>query len=87
MPRQRDQLCERIAKLLRNHFPDETIDVSLSGIRDNIHVLVVSRQFDELSESQKQEQLWDELQKGGLSEDELNRISLILPLSVQELKR
>ena len=87
MARQSDDLCRRIESILRDRYPGDTIDASLSGIRDNIHVLVVSKTFDDLSETQKQERLWDVLRAGGLSEADLNRISLILPLSVQELQR
>jgi hypothetical protein len=87
MARPRDELCDRIESILRSRFPGDTIDASLSGIRNNVHVLVVSKSFDDLTESQKQERLWDILEDGGLSKDELGRISLILPLSVQELQR
>jgi acid stress-induced BolA-like protein IbaG/YrbA len=87
MIRKRDELCEKIEGILRKEFPNEIVDVTLSGIRDNIHVIVVSAKLDDLSEREKQEQLWSFLETGGLTEDELNRISLILPLSVAELRR
>ena len=78
----------RIVQILRAHLPaDSIIDVSPSGVRDNLHVLVVSRSLDELTESAKQELLWDHLERGGLTRAELGRISMILPLSVAELRR
>lgn len=87
MARKRDALCQRIDGILRQEFPSDTVDVSLSGIRDNVHVLVVSQKLNDFSETQKQEHIWDILERGGLGQDELGRISLILPLSVQELQR
>ena len=83
-----DGLLERIAQVLRKHLSQETIvDVSPSGIRNNLHVLVISRDLDDKTEQQKQEYLWSILEDGGLKKPELQRISLILPLSVDELKR
>ena len=81
-------LLQRIEEILRQKLLGDTIvDVSPSGIRDKIHVLVVSRQLDGLSERQKQEFVWSALEGAGLDQAELGRISLVLPLSVDELKR
>lgn len=83
-----DTLLGRIREILRVKLKGDTIiDVSESGIRDNIHVLVISRALDAYNETQKQELLWDYLEKSGLKKAELARISLILPLSVAELRR
>ncbi|MCK4341444.1 MAG: hypothetical protein KAY37_06965 [Phycisphaerae bacterium] len=83
-----DSLAQRIEQILRPNFPSDTIiDVSRSGVRDNLHVLVVSRALDNMSEQQKQEHLWSLLEKAGLNQEELSRVSLILPLSVEELRR
>jgi hypothetical protein len=79
-------LLEKIETILRAHFPKDTVDVSLSGIRDNIHVMVVSRAFDPLTERQKQEYLWDLIDKSDLTKKQKLRISLILPVSTAELK-
>ncbi len=81
-----DPLLDRIRGILRPHFPHDTIDVSLSGVRDNVHVVVVSRVFDDMGERQKQEYLWDLLDGSDLSDEEKNRISLILAYSPDELK-
>lgn len=81
-----DPLLVRIREILKPDFPHDTIDVSLSGVRDNVHVIVVSRVFDNLGERQKQEHLWGLLDKSNLSDDEKERISLILAYSPDDLK-
>ena len=81
-----DPLIDRIREILKPHFPEDTVDVSLSGVRDNVHVVVVSRAFDNMGEKQKQEYLWDLLDKSDLSDEEKNRISLILAYSPDDLK-
>lgn len=87
MARLKDPLPGRIRAILRAAFPEDTIDVSPSGIRENIHVIVVSRALDGKTERKKQEYVWDLLESGGLTKSELARISLILPISIEELKR
>ncbi|HUU83427.1 MAG TPA: hypothetical protein VM243_07985 [Phycisphaerae bacterium] len=82
-----DPVLDEIEGILRQHFPRDTVDVSLSGIRDNIHVIVVSRTLDDMTERQKQEHLWGLLRDSGLGDEVLNRISMILPLSLEELNR
>lgn len=87
-----DPLQATIANVLRPHFPPDTvIDVSPSGIRDNLHVLVVSRALDNMTEQQKQEHLWalleDAVSQGVLSDADLHRVSLVMPVSVDELRR
>ncbi|MCH7814306.1 MAG: hypothetical protein IID40_09830 [Planctomycetes bacterium] len=83
----RDPVLAKIEAILRRAFPTDTVDVSLSGVRDNIHVIVVSRSLDKMTEREKQEHLWKLLEDGGLDEEVLNRISMILPLSLDELRR
>ncbi len=87
-----DPLPARIEKVLREHLQTDTIiDVSPSGVRDNLHVLVVSRALDNLTEKQKQEHLWglleDAVRDRVLRKADLNRISLVLPVSIEELRR
>ncbi len=86
MPVVQDPLVERIRQILRATFPDDTVDVSLSGVRDNIHVVVVSRAFDQMRESQKQEHLWGLIDQSSLTPEEKARISLILAYSPDDLK-
>ena len=84
-------LPERITGALRKGLREDTIvDVSPSGVRDNIHVLVVSRDLDGKTEQQKQEILWKLLDAAvkakSLKKAELRRVSLVLPFSVDELR-
>ena len=87
-----DPVPSRIVEILKKHFAADTIvDVSPSGVRDNLHVLVVSGDLDKMTEIQKQEHLWglleDAVKQSSLDSADLNRISLVLPVSVEELKR
>jgi hypothetical protein len=82
-----DTITEKIHAIIKSHFaPDDFVDVSLSGISDNIHVIVMSRALDDMKEKQKQEYLWDMIDASDLSQEEKLRISMILPLSPDELK-
>jgi acid stress-induced BolA-like protein IbaG/YrbA len=78
-------LKQQIHDILRERFPGETVDVS-DGYGDNIHVVVVSRQFDGLREREKQDLLWTAIDRSGLSDHEKTLISLILPYSPGDLK-
>lgn len=79
-------LKDRIEAVLRNQYSENAyIDVS-DGYLDKVHVIVVSNELDPYSESEKQEILWDLLDKGGLTEEEKSKISLVLPLSRTNLK-
>jgi hypothetical protein len=92
MAKRQDKTAQRIAGVLRAALPEDTIvDVSPSGVRDNLHVLVVSRALDPMTEPQKQKYLWGMLEiavkRGALEKTELDRVNLILPFSVGELRR
>lgn len=92
MAQSRDPVAETIVACLRPQFPADTIiDVTPSGVRNNLHVLVVSHTLDHLTEQQKQERIWallDEAVKAGkITAADLSRISLVLPFSVEELRR
>jgi hypothetical protein len=69
----------------RDEFPEDTVDIS-DGYKDNIHVLVVSRQFDGMQEQAKQDRLWGIIDGTGLTEAEKTLISLVMPLSPAEIK-
>ena len=84
--RRKDDLPDRIRGILKTEFPDETVDVSLSGIRDNVHVIVVSNKFDRMTEKKKQDYLWELIDESSLSEEEKLRISMVLPVSPKELR-
>lgn len=74
-----------LAQVLRARFPDDTVDIS-DGYDGNIHVLVVSRAFDRLTEKRKRDLLWRIINSTSLTDAEKNRVSLVLPFSVAELK-
>ena len=79
------QLKQKIDDILRKRFPGETVDVS-DGHGDNIHIIVVSRQFDGMREKEKQDLLWRSIDESDLSDAEKVKISLILPYSPGDLK-
>ena len=84
--RDREQVKEAIVKAFRERFPNDTVDVS-DGYRENIHVMVVSRDFDAMNERQKQDLMWEVIDKGaGLTDAERQLISLMYPVSPAEIK-
>ena len=83
--RNREEVKRLLAQAFRQKFPNDTVDVS-DGYQDNIHVLVVSRSFDSLTEKQKQEMLWNVIDSTDLTDTEKQLISLVYPVSVAELK-
>jgi hypothetical protein len=70
---------------LRAKFPADTVDIS-DGYDGNLHVLVVSRAFDRMSEKRKRDLVWRIIDATDLSDDEKSRVSVVLPFSVAELK-
>ncbi len=74
-----------IQSALKDEFPYDTVDVS-DGYGDNIHILVVSRKFDGLTEQKKQDMLWNIIDSTELPTAEKQLISLVLPLSPSEIK-
>ena len=83
--RSRDDVKRILALALRKEFPDDTVDIS-DGYEDNIHILVVSRKFDELTEAQKQDVLWRIIDRTDLTDAEKSLISLVMPVSPAEIK-
>lgn len=81
------ELKTRIERALRTQFPKqgETVDVS-DGVGDNVHVVVVSRQFDRMKEKSKQDLLWGAIDRSDLTDAEKVKISMILPYSPDDLK-
>ena len=80
------KLMGKIRRILKEEFHDACVDVSASGIQDNIHIVVMTRDFDDKTETQKQEYLWSIIDKSDLSEEDKLNISLLLPLSPQDVK-
>lgn len=83
--RSRTDIKKALFDAFRKAFPEDTVDIS-DGYQGNIHILVVSRSFDSLSEKQKQQRLWDVIDRTDLSDEEKQLISLVYPVSVAELK-
>lgn len=81
----RDQLKKTLEQAFRAKFPTDTIDIA-DGYGDNIHVMVVSRRFDDLTERQKQDLMWQIIDEANLNEQEKQLISLIYPVSPAEIK-
>lgn len=79
------KLKEKITRILRPKFPEDTVDVS-DGYQENVHVIVVSRKFQNMHEQEKQDLLWALIDKSDLTEEDKSKISLILPYSPAELK-
>jgi hypothetical protein len=83
--RTKSQIKKILTEALRREFPHDTVDVS-DGYKENIHVLVVSRAFDEMGEREKQQVLWRVIDRTDLTEEEKQLISLVYPVSIRELK-
>jgi len=70
---------------IRAEFPNDTVDIS-DGYKDNIHVLVVSRLFDKMTDEEQRDMLWGLIDKAGLDESEKALISLALAISPSMIK-
>jgi len=81
----RDQIKQALENALRAEFPKDTVDIS-DGFQENIHVLIVSRRFDGMAEQDKQDLLWNVIDRTDLNEDEKRLISLTLPYSPAQIK-
>jgi stress-induced morphogen len=64
-------------------YPEGYVDVS-KGYRRNVHVVVVSRAFDGMTEREKHDAVWD-LARERFGKD-TQRISILLAYSPDELK-
>jgi hypothetical protein len=69
----------------RAEFPEDTVDVS-DGYKGNIHVMVVSRRFDAMKERDKQDLMWRVVDGTDLTDKEKHLISLLYPVSTEEIK-
>ncbi len=75
----------KLEQVFRLRFPHDTVDIS-DGYQSNLHVLIVSRQFDNLTATQRQDLLWDILDESSLTREEKQALSLLMPVSPSELK-
>jgi hypothetical protein len=72
-----------VTEIFQTAFPTGYVDVS-EGYHERLHVLVVSRDFDGLTEREKQARLW-EVARQELA-DKTTEISLLIGYSPDELK-
>ena len=83
--RNRTEIKTVLEDAFRKEFPKDTVDLS-DGYQNNIHVLVVSRRFDGMSEKDKQDVLWGVIDATDLTDAEKVLISLVHPVSPAEVK-
>jgi hypothetical protein len=83
--RDREAIKETIRRAFRTRFPQDTVDIA-DGYRDNIHIMVVSREFDSLTEQGKQDLMWSIIDGTDLTNEEKQLISLAYPISPSEIK-
>jgi hypothetical protein len=83
--RPRDEIKQALEASFRKEFPQDTVDIS-NGWADNIHLLVVSRKFDGMPESIRQDLMWTLVKRAGLDDEETRLVSLALTFSPGELK-
>lgn len=74
--------AQRVIEALREDVPTDTIDIS-EGYNGHIHVKLISRRFNGLSETQKQTFIWD-LLRSQLGSD-AQSVSLALVYGTDEL--
>lgn len=75
----------QVESILRIVFPHDTIDI-VYGNRRRLHLVVVSRQFDRMNDTERITYLWKILKKAKLTKKQIDRISLIITRSPEELK-
>ncbi len=78
-----DKLESQVKEVLRETFPEDTIEIS-KGYKGRVHVLVVSPKFNDMTDQQKQNFIW-EILKAEL-EDEVQAVSLALVYGTDELR-
>jgi len=83
-----DVTTEKISKIIRSYLinsNDYYVDVSLSGISDNIYIIVVSRFFDDMKEKQKHDYIWNIIENSNLSREERLRISMVTVMNPDDI--
>ena len=83
--RTREEIKAVLESAIRAEFPNDTVDIS-DGYKDNIHVLVVSRRFDKMTDEEQRDLLWGLIDQAGLDEGEKALISLALAVSPSMIK-
>lgn len=83
--RSRGTIKSILVTAFRREFQNDTVDIS-DGYQDNIHVMVVSRRFEQMGEQAKQDLLWRIIDQTNLSDAEKSLISLVYPICPSEIK-
>ena len=78
-----DEFAPKVEQALRDEFPKDTIEIT-QGYKGRVHLLIVSPKFNDMTERQKQDFIW-EILKAEL-EDEVQAVSLALVYGTDELK-
>jgi len=73
----------QVRRVFEAAYPEGYVDVS-KGYRRNVHVVIVSRAFDKMTERQKHDTVW-EIARDHFGKD-ADRISILLAYSPDELK-
>jgi hypothetical protein len=81
----RKQVKAILEEAFRREFPNDTVDVS-DGYRDNIHVVVVSRRFDKMTERKRGALMWGILDSAPLTKNEKLMVSLLYDVSPEQIK-
>jgi len=82
--RSRADLKLAIETALRLKFQHDTVDIS-DGFEGNVHIIVVSRTFERMSEKTRQAYLWKLVEQAHLTESEKDLITLVYAISPREL--
>ena len=64
---------------------EQQTEEAADGDEDCVHIVIVSRQFDDLSYQEKEALLWEELTKH-VSEDDQRHVTLLVGVSPEEVK-
>ena len=83
--RSREEIKAILLKVFRERFPHDTVDIS-DGYKDNIHIVVVSKQFEKMPDSTRQDFMWEIVDSSSLKAEEKQLISLMYPVSPTEIK-
>ncbi len=83
--RTREEIKKALELTFKQEFPTDTVDIS-DGYASNIHILVVSRRFDDMPDAIQRDMMWHLIGKAGLDESEKALISMTLALSPADIK-
>lgn len=83
--RPREEIKKALETALAREFSSDSVVSVEDGWRQNIHVKVVSKRFDAMSDQDAADCLWNQIEKAGLVDDEKGLISLALAIGMRDL--